>query len=214
MRYSQFHAWEPLDGQLLDTVDNFRRFIENAVACRHPENSIEYWSKPRDMNGQGLHEYLSQIHHCAVYAHPGGSEGDIIRVSLATRDGEYIPVCFAKLLGPEFEVWDITKTVAEAVNGMILYHEQPMLPRLASHFVRLNQGPSLIERPDGKTLILELDGNGDLVVSMAGEPLKPEAHHQVADKPWLLEALLREYKQFFGDMGNHPLDFVTKPVAT
>ena len=204
MRYQWFHAWEPVDDEVVADSDRFARFLEATIACRFPENGIEWFSPARETRGKNLADFIGfPLDHCAVYAHPGRCEGDMLRVALVTRDGAYIPIVSSKVLASLDEVWSLTRAIAEVTNAVFLYEEQPMLPRLAAPFVDLHQGPFLLDRPRDKKVYIQGASDQGLMVSMEGGPT---VRHGSSDAPWyLFDSMTREYRSFFQDIGCSPV---------
>lgn len=107
------------------------RWIEDLVRALFPESGIEYWADPtrlgqarpgeltpKDGKPDWVSNILSTVYH-------GRNEGRHIDVGLKLRDGTVKQITWAKSFGSGDECWAIARAVAEALELIFNYEEQP-----------------------------------------------------------------------------------------
>lgn len=141
-----------------------RRWIEDLVCALFPDNGIEYWADPDSLNRgsatdltpkEGKPAWVSSVISTVYHGH---NEGRHIDIGLKLRDGTVKQITWAKSFGSGDECWAIARVVAEALEAIFNYEEQPsivdmyrLLPR-ESRWIGQVRTPGPVKLPGRVTL--------------------------------------------------------------
>lgn len=190
-------------------------WLEKLVNAIHPDNAIEWWNPGRHerigleaSTGIQAREALpTSIHHLGAYVRLGNCEGYVLEVVVAPYEPHAKPealrcLCTAKLFGRREEAWKIAMLVSEALEDVLLYHGQSVIPDL---YDKLPKGPhsfmrettlrgevrvEAVEQPDKTWVVTATDTQGTRIDERT-EPHFHAAEALVQDWQTVLDGQVR-----------------------
>ena len=165
-----------------------RRWIEDLVRALFPDNGIEYFADPDALgrNAQAVVELTPKEGRPAWVANViatvfhGTNEGRHIDVALKLRDGTVRQITWAKSFGSGDECWAIARVVAEALELIMHYEDQPEIVDMYRLLPRESRFISAVKIPGGVTV--ERDEDTVAVRLSGGAQI---AHRQFGGRPEL-----------------------------
>lgn len=174
-------------------------WLEKLIQALFPNSGIEYWATSDPLRSEASKQPTpksgqpSWVASALVGVCHGSSEGRRIEAFLRLRDGSMQAVGWAKSFGKPQECWSIARAVAEALEAIFLYEEQPEVVEMYDKLIKAagawhklqSFGPVTVRRTVDR---LEIIGPGNVVIDsriFGGKPEGRTPYMDAYEADWL-----------------------------